>query len=98
MAATTRTTGQATSRPIPTRGSNMDKDLLINGEVHLFGDVGDTWSGDNFTPADVAHALAAHGDGDVTVRINSGGGIATDGMAIYSMFKSHPGKVNIVVD
>jgi ATP-dependent protease ClpP protease subunit len=76
----------------------MDKDLLVNGEVHLFGDVGDTWDGDCFALSDVAHALAMHGDGDVTVRLNSGGGIATEGMAIYSLLKAHQGKVNIVVD
>jgi ATP-dependent protease ClpP protease subunit len=76
----------------------MDKNLLVGGEMHLYGDVGDTWSGDNFMPSDVANGLAAHGDGDVTVRLNSGGGIATDGMAIYSLLKAHPGKVHIKVD
>jgi ATP-dependent protease ClpP protease subunit len=76
----------------------MDKTLFSNGKIMLFGDVGDTWSGDCFTPGDVARALADNGDGDATVHLNSGGGIATDGMAIFSLFKAHPGKVNIVID
>lgn len=75
----------------------MDQSILVNDEVHLYGDVGDTWDG-GFTANDVAAALAEHGEGDVTVRLNSGGGIATEGMAIYSLLKSHPGKVTIVVD
>lgn len=75
----------------------MENELLIGGEICLYGDVGDTW-GDGFLVPDVALALAAHGDGDVTVRINSGGGIATDGQAMFSLFKSHPGKVTMIVD
>ena len=74
------------------------KNLFMNGAIHLFGDVGDTWSDDNFTSGDVAQALAENGDGDVSVRLNSGGGIANEGMAIYSLLKAHPGKVNIAID
>lgn len=77
----------------------MPRNLLVNGDLLLYGDVGDPWGwGDGFTPSDVAQALAEHGDGDLTVRINSGGGIATDGMAIYSLLKSHAGKVTAVID
>jgi ATP-dependent protease ClpP protease subunit len=73
--------------------------LYVNGEILLYGDVGDPWGwGDGFTPADVAQALAAHGPGDVTVRINSGGGIAWDGTAIFSLLKAHSGQVKVVVD
>lgn len=77
----------------------MDKTLLVNGELHLYGDVGDPFGwGDGFTPSDVAMALAEHGAGDVKVRLNSGGGIATDGMAIHSLLKAHAGKVTIAID
>lgn len=73
--------------------------LYVNGEILLYGDVGDPWGwGDGFTPADVAQALAAHGPGDITVRINSGGGIAWDGTAIFSLLKAHPGQVTVIVD
>lgn len=76
-----------------------EKSLLLNNEIYLYGDVGDPYGwGDGFTPNQVALALADHGPGDVTVRLNSGGGIAFDGMAIYSLFKAHTGKVSIVVD
>jgi ATP-dependent protease ClpP protease subunit len=73
--------------------------LYVNGEVLLYGDVGDPWGwGDGFTPGDVAKCLALHGSGDVTVRINSGGGIAWDGTAIYSLLRAHAGKVTVVID
>lgn len=75
------------------------KSLLIDGTLYLYGDVGDPWGfGDGFTPQAVAEALAEHGPGDLSVRINSGGGIATDGMAIHSLLTTHPGDVSIVVD
>ncbi|MBX9740508.1 MAG: ATP-dependent Clp protease proteolytic subunit [Beijerinckiaceae bacterium] len=73
--------------------------LLVDGQILLYGDVGDPFGwGDGFTPTDVIQALAEHGPGDVTVRINSGGGIAMDGMAIYSILKSHPGEVTVLID
>lgn len=76
--------------------------LYVDGEILLYGDVGDPWGwGDGFTPTDIAQALALHGDADITVRLNSGGGIAFDGMAIYSLFRAHGHsgrKVNIVID
>jgi ATP-dependent protease ClpP protease subunit len=65
----------------------------------LYGDVGDPWGyGDGFTPSDVAMGLAEHGAGDITVRLNSGGGSAFDGMAIHSLLKTHAGKVTIAID
>src|SRR4051812_38295847 len=73
--------------------------LLVDGQILLFGDVGDPFGwGDGFTPTDVAMALAEHGPGDVTVRINSPGGNAVDGVAIYSLLRAHSGEVTTVVD
>jgi ATP-dependent protease ClpP protease subunit len=76
--------------------------LYVDGEILLYGDVGDPWGwGDGFTPSDVAQALAMHGDDDIVVRVNSGGGIAFDGVAIYSLLRAHAltgGKVAIVID
>ena len=72
---------------------------LVNGQLHLYGDVGDPWGfGEGFTPLDVAQDLAAYGPSDIVVRINSGGGIAADGMAISSLLMAHTGRVTTVVD
>ena len=77
----------------------MGKNLLLNEQVYLYGDVGNPFGwGDGFTAMDVANALADHGPGDVTVRINSGGGIAFEGMTIYSLLRAHEGKVTMIVD
>jgi hypothetical protein len=65
--------------------------LLVSGEILLYGDVGDPWGyGDGFTSTDVAQALSEHGPGDVTVRVNSGGGIALPPIVSTSSPSSMP--------
>lgn len=71
--------------------------LLVNGEILLYGDVGDPWGwGDGFTVRDVAEALAEAPQGPLSVRINSGGGNAFDGIAIHALLKAR--GVTILVD
>lgn len=74
-------------------------DVLIDGEIVLYGTVGaDLW-GDGFSSLDVLQALAALGRGvDVTVRINSPGGNAYEGAAIYNALAAHGGQITILVD
>ena len=79
------------------------ENIYIGGEILLYGPVGNPYGwGEGFTPTEVAQALAEHGDGDVTVRLNSPGGIAFDGMAIYALLRAHAlankAKVNISID
>ncbi|MBX9757219.1 MAG: Clp protease ClpP [Beijerinckiaceae bacterium] len=77
----------------------MPHRLLINSELVLMGDVGDIWGdGSGFAPKDVLEALAEHGDGDLAVRLNSGGGRAWDGVAIYNALRAHRGEVTMHVD
>ncbi len=73
--------------------------LLKNGELVLYGFVGDDYWGDGFSATGVIDALAEIGrDTDVTVRLNSGGGYANEGIAIYNALATHRGEVAIVVD
>lgn len=73
--------------------------VLVDGEIVLFGTVGEGFFEDGFTAMDVVTALAEIGRSkDVTVRINSGGGIAMEGVAIFNALDSHRGKVNVVVE
>ncbi|TWD54537.1 ATP-dependent protease ClpP protease subunit [Agrobacterium vitis] len=73
--------------------------LITADSIVLYGDVGDPYGwGDGFTPAQVLESLAQKGPGPLAVRINSGGGVAFDGMAIYSLLKAHDGDVTIYVD
>lgn len=66
-------------------------------ELHLEGSVGAAFLIDepHFTAASVRADLK--GAGDVTVYVNSGGGIASEGLAIYHLLRDHPGRVDIVV-
>jgi len=72
---------------------------IQDGEIILSGMVGDDYWGDGFTSGQVIAALAQLGRGtDVTIRLNSGGGIATEGAAIHAALSSHKGRVTILVE
>jgi ATP-dependent Clp protease, protease subunit len=72
----------------------------INGnEIILSGTVGNMFWDDCFTCNDVILALSEVGhDKDITIRLNSGGGIATDGAAIHAAIARHKGKKTIIVE
>lgn len=72
--------------------------VQVNGqEVTLSGTVGVAWFDDGFTHAEVVTALA-NLEGDITVHLNSGGGIAADGAAINATLTTYPGDVHIIVE
>lgn len=74
-------------------------DILKDGEIVLSGTVGAGLFEDGFTHIDVVEALATIGrNNDVTVHINSGGGIATEGVAIFNALDSHKGKVTVIIE
>lgn len=66
-------------------------------EIFIYGDIGESWWWDSVSANDVKNALKEI-DGDVVVRINSAGGDAFDGIAIYNQLKNHNGKVTVYVD
>ncbi len=66
--------------------------------LHLYGTVGFSgWGEDHFTSVAVIEWLAAQ-TGEITVHINSGGGDAAEGQAIYAALARYPGKVTVFVD
>ena len=68
-------------------------------EIYLSGTVGSLWFDEGFTASEVIAALAQVGDeNDVTIRLNSGGGIATEGSAIHAAIARHGGKTTVVVE
>ena len=70
----------------------------MRNEVVLYGTVGESlWGEDYFTARDVRSQIEGK-SGPITVRLNSGGGIATEGQAIYTTLKDYPGEVEVVVD
>ncbi|MCJ7996682.1 Clp protease ClpP [Rhizobium cremeum] len=73
--------------------------VLLNGELVLYGFVGENFWGEGFTSFEVLEALTELGrEADITVRINSGGGYVDDGIAIFNALKAHKGKVTVIVD
>lgn len=73
--------------------------VLQNGELILYGFVGDSYWEQGFTSQEVLSALAELGrEADVTVRMNSGGGYVHEGLAIYNALAAHRGKVTVQVE
>jgi hypothetical protein len=73
--------------------------ILVDGELVLYGFVGEDFWDEGFTATQVIDALAMLGrDADITVRINSGGGYTDDGIAIYNALQAHRGEVAVVVE
>lgn len=74
-----------------------DDDYMVGGDLVLHGFVGDDFMGEGFTPKGVLKALS-QAEGDIVVRLNSGGGFATDGAAIHAALKSYPGNVTVRIE
>ena len=71
---------------------------MAKNELTLYGSVGFSWWEEDYFTAKTVRAELAGMSGDITVRINSGGGIASEGQAIYTALVDYPGKVTVIVD
>lgn len=67
----------------------------MKNEIYIYSDVGGLWG---ISSAGFADALRRYNGEDVTLRINSPGGVVADGVAIYNLIKSYSGKVTAVID
>lgn len=65
--------------------------------IELYGDVGVDWYGEGISAAGVSEQLSGM-TGDVTVRINSYGGDAYEGLAIYNLIRNYSGEVTTIND
>lgn len=66
-------------------------------ELTIYGIIGDSWWEDSVSAGDIDNALKGI-SGDIIINLNSPGGDAFDGIAIYNRLKKHNGKVTINVD
>lgn len=64
--------------------------------IDVFGDIGEGWFGDGLTTARVAQVLAST-TGPITLRINSGGGDAFEGIAIRALLAAAPNHITAQV-
>lgn len=67
-------------------------------ELTIYGDIGESWFWDSTSAVDVDNALKNASKNDIIVHLNSPGGSAFDGIAIYNRLKNHEGKVTIRID
>lgn len=67
-------------------------------EITIYGIIGTSWWSESFSASDLDHALNEAGNNDIVIRLNSPGGDAFMGIAIYNRLKRHPGKVTVYVD
>ena len=68
-------------------------------EILLYGPIGaDFWEPENGITAKSVMEQLSQIDGDVTVRISSGGGDVYEGVDVMSTLKNHPGEVTVIVE
>jgi len=67
-------------------------------ELLIYGPIGDYYWGEGITAAGVVEQLAMTNATSINVRINSDGGVVTDGLAIYNALKQHPATITITID
>lgn len=68
------------------------------GIMTLNGVIGEDWYGGGITSAMVQQASDEMRGKTIQVRINSVGGVADEGIAIYNILRRHPGGVHTVVE
>lgn len=67
-------------------------------EIFVYGPIGGSFFEEGITAELMIEALSMFRGQDVTVRINSPGGVADQGIAIYNALRRHDGEVTTVVD
>ncbi|QPC48417.1 Clp protease ClpP [Mangrovibacillus cuniculi] len=67
-------------------------------EITIYGIIGNSYWGDSFSANDIDRALKEANGNNLEVHINSPGGDAFMGIAIYNRLKRYPGNVKVYVD
>lgn len=68
------------------------------GEIFIYDVIGSDWFGEGITGSSVKSALKELGNKRATIRINSPGGVADEGIAIYNILKRHKAGVDTYND
>ena len=66
-------------------------------ELYLYGTVGrDFWGEESFGASDVSEFLDG-AEGDITIYLNSGGGLVHEGVTIYNLLRAHAGHKRVII-
>ncbi|WLR44474.1 Clp protease ClpP (plasmid) [Bacillus carboniphilus] len=69
-----------------------------NTEITIYGDIGESWFGEAVTAKQINETLKNIDTERITIHLNSPGGDAFEGIAIYNQLKDHDAKVTVYVD
>lgn len=75
--------------------TNTEDDETV---LTIYGEIGESWWGESTSASDVDSALKNITTSTITVRLNSPGGSAFDGITIYNRLKDHKAHVKIIID
>ncbi|WP_258873372.1 ClpP-like prohead protease/major capsid protein fusion protein [Xanthomonas campestris] len=67
-------------------------------EVMIYGDIGDSLWCESVSPLELAEQIGQITSSTINVRINSGGGVVADGMAIYNALNQHAARKVVFID
>jgi ATP-dependent Clp protease protease subunit len=67
-------------------------------EVLIYGDIGGGWWDEGITGESISNQIAELDVDTINVRINSGGGLVFEGLAIYQAFARHSAKIVVYID
>lgn len=67
-------------------------------EVLIYGDIGGGWWDEGITAESIANEIAALDADEIDVRINSGGGLVFEGLAIYQTLARHSARIIVHID
>ncbi|KAB2337751.1 Clp protease ClpP [Cytobacillus depressus] len=85
-------------KEIPQKFNVVHNEETKTSEITIYGVIGTSWWSDSFSASDMDEALNQAGENDIKIHLNSPGGDAFMGIAIYNRLKRHEGKVTIFVD
>lgn len=83
---------------IPQKFNVVHNEETKTSEITIYGVIGKSWWSDSFSANDIDNALNEAGDNDIIINLNSPGGDAFDGIAIYNRLRRHEGKVTVHID
>jgi ATP-dependent Clp protease, protease subunit len=85
-------------KEIPQKFNVVHNEESKTTEITIYGIIGTSWWSDSFSATDLDNALNEAGANDIVIRLNSPGGDAFMGIAIYNRLRRHPGSVTIYID
>lgn len=76
----------------------VDSDAGPEAEILIYGDIGYGWYDEGITGESISREIAEIDSDVINVRINSGGGLVFEGLAIYNALARHDAKIIMHVD